>query len=60
MFEFGGVDRRGDAKYSARLCGRDDSGGAEALFAYVSIKAWQALQVLAPERSENISATPTV
>ncbi len=33
------------------------AGGAEALFAYVSIKAWQALQVLAPERSENISAT---
>ena len=33
------------------------AGGAEALFAYVSIKAWQALQVLAPERSENIAAT---
>ena len=24
MFEFGGVHRRGDAEYSARLCGRDD------------------------------------
>ncbi len=33
------------------------AGGAEALFAYVSIKAWQALQVLAPERTENPSAT---
>ena len=33
------------------------AGGAEALFAYVSIKAWQALQVLAPERAENPSAT---
>jgi 3-oxoacyl-[acyl-carrier-protein] synthase II len=33
------------------------AGGSEALFAYVSIKAWQALQVLAPERLENIAAT---
>lgn len=33
------------------------AGGAEALFAYVSIKAWQALQVLAPERTDNIAAT---
>jgi 3-oxoacyl-[acyl-carrier-protein] synthase II len=33
------------------------AGGAEALFAYVSIKAWQALQVLAPERTNNIAAT---
>ena len=33
------------------------AGGAEALFAYVSIKAWQALHVLAPPRSEDISAT---
>jgi 3-oxoacyl-[acyl-carrier-protein] synthase II len=33
------------------------AGGSEALFAYVSIKAWQALQVLAPERLDKISAT---
>lgn len=33
------------------------AGGAEALFTYVSIKAWQALQVLAPERADNPSAT---
>jgi len=33
------------------------AGGAEALFAYVSIKAWLALQVLAPERTENLAAT---
>jgi 3-oxoacyl-[acyl-carrier-protein] synthase II len=33
------------------------AGGAEALFAYVAIKAWQALQVLAPERKENAAAT---
>lgn len=33
------------------------AGGAEALFAYVSIKAWQALQVLAPPRDGDISAT---
>ena len=33
------------------------AGGAEALFAYVSIKAWQALQVLAPELSGNLAAT---
>jgi 3-oxoacyl-[acyl-carrier-protein] synthase II len=33
------------------------AGGSEALFAYVAIKAWQALQVLAPERSDDIAAT---
>ena len=33
------------------------AGGAEALFAFVAIKAWQALQVLAPERAGNIPAT---
>jgi 3-oxoacyl-[acyl-carrier-protein] synthase II len=33
------------------------AGGSEALFAYVSIKAWQALQVLAPERTDNPPAT---
>jgi len=33
------------------------AGGAEALFAYVSMKAWQALHVLAPPRLENIAAT---
>jgi len=33
------------------------AGGAEALFAFVSMKAWLALQVLAPERSEDIPAT---
>ena len=33
------------------------AGGAEALFAYVSIKAWLALQVLAPERSGNPAAS---
>ena len=33
------------------------AGGAEALFAYVSIKAWQALQVLAPENPGNPAAT---
>jgi 3-oxoacyl-[acyl-carrier-protein] synthase II len=33
------------------------AGGSEALFAYVSIKAWLALQVLAPERSEKPAAT---
>jgi len=33
------------------------AGGSEALFAYVSIKAWQALQVLAPPRSDNVAAT---
>jgi 3-oxoacyl-(acyl-carrier-protein) synthase len=33
------------------------AGGAEALFAYVSIKAWQALQVLAPELAGNAAAT---
>ena len=33
------------------------AGGAEALFAFVSIKAWLALQVLAPARAENIAAT---
>ena len=33
------------------------AGGAEALFAFVSIKAWQALQVLAPERADNVAAT---
>ncbi|MCC7325394.1 MAG: beta-ketoacyl-[acyl-carrier-protein] synthase family protein [Burkholderiales bacterium] len=33
------------------------AGGAEALFAFVSIKAWQALQVLAPALSGNVGAT---
>jgi len=33
------------------------AGGTEALFSYVSIKAWQALQVMAPARSGNIGAT---
>jgi 3-oxoacyl-(acyl-carrier-protein) synthase len=33
------------------------SGGAEALFAFVSIKAWLALQVLAPPREENVAAS---
>lgn len=33
------------------------AGGSEALFAYVSLKAWQALQVLAPPRPENVAAT---
>jgi 3-oxoacyl-[acyl-carrier-protein] synthase II len=33
------------------------AGGAEALFAYVSIKAWQALQVLAPEFPGNTAAS---
>jgi len=33
------------------------AGGAEALFAKVSIKAWLALQVLAPERADNPAAT---
>ena len=33
------------------------AGGAEALFAYVSIKAWLALQVLAPERAGDPAAT---
>lgn len=33
------------------------AGGSEALFAYVSLKAWSALQVLAPERPGNPSAT---
>jgi 3-oxoacyl-[acyl-carrier-protein] synthase II len=33
------------------------AGGAEALFSYVSIKAWQALQVLAPPRAQNVAAT---
>jgi 3-oxoacyl-[acyl-carrier-protein] synthase II len=33
------------------------AGGTEALFAFVSIKAWQALQVLAPPREENIAGT---
>jgi 3-oxoacyl-[acyl-carrier-protein] synthase II len=33
------------------------AGGAEALFAYVAIKAWQALQVLAPERHDDPAAT---
>lgn len=33
------------------------AGGTEAPFAYVSIKAWQALHVLAPTLYENISAT---
>jgi 3-oxoacyl-[acyl-carrier-protein] synthase II len=33
------------------------AGGTEALFAFVSIKAWEALQVLAPERPGDASAT---
>jgi 3-oxoacyl-[acyl-carrier-protein] synthase II len=33
------------------------AGGAEATFAYVAMKAWQALQVLAPARAENVEAT---
>ncbi len=33
------------------------AGGTEALFSYVSIKAWQALQVMAPARSGEIGAT---
>jgi 3-oxoacyl-[acyl-carrier-protein] synthase II len=33
------------------------AGGTEAQFAYVAAKAWQALQVLAPERAENVAAT---
>jgi 3-oxoacyl-[acyl-carrier-protein] synthase II len=33
------------------------AGGTEALFTYVAMKAWQALQVLAPERVENPAAT---
>ena len=33
------------------------AGGAEALFAYVSLKAWQALHVLAPPRADDVSAT---
>ena len=33
------------------------AGGTEALFAFVSIKAWLALQVLAPARAENVAAT---
>jgi len=33
------------------------AGGAEALFAFVSIKAWLALQVLAPARAGNVAAT---
>jgi 3-oxoacyl-[acyl-carrier-protein] synthase II len=33
------------------------AGGAEALFAYVSMKAWQALHVLAPPRPDDVSAT---
>ena len=33
------------------------AGGAEALFTYVSVKAWQALNVLAPPREENIAET---
>jgi 3-oxoacyl-[acyl-carrier-protein] synthase II len=33
------------------------AGGAEALFAYVSLKAWLALQVLAPELAGNPAAT---
>jgi 3-oxoacyl-[acyl-carrier-protein] synthase II len=33
------------------------AGGTEALFSYVSIKAWQALQVMAPARPGNIGAT---
>jgi 3-oxoacyl-[acyl-carrier-protein] synthase II len=33
------------------------AGGSEALFSYVSMKAWLALQVLAPERHNNPAAT---
>ena len=33
------------------------AGGAEALLAYGSVKAWQALQILAPGRPDNPSAT---
>lgn len=33
------------------------AGGAEALFSYVSIKAWQALQVLAPAREGDAATT---
>ena len=33
------------------------AGGAEALFSYVSIKAWQALQVLARPREDDVAAT---
>ncbi len=33
------------------------AGGSEALFAYVSIKAWQALQVLAPELPSHTAAS---
>jgi 3-oxoacyl-[acyl-carrier-protein] synthase II len=33
------------------------AGGAEAPFAYVSIKAWQALQVMAPPREDDIAGT---
>ena len=33
------------------------AGGAEALFAYVSLRAWQALHVLAPPHVENVAAT---
>jgi len=33
------------------------AGGTEALFTYVSMKAWQALHVLAPPRLENIAET---
>ena len=33
------------------------AGGAEACFTYVAMKAWQALQVLAPERTVNPAAT---
>jgi 3-oxoacyl-[acyl-carrier-protein] synthase II len=33
------------------------AGGAEAPFAYVSVRAWQALHVLAPPRVENVAAT---
>jgi 3-oxoacyl-[acyl-carrier-protein] synthase II len=33
------------------------AGGAESTFSYVAIKAWQAMQVLAPENKDNIAAT---
>ena len=33
------------------------AGGAEALFSYVSIKAWQALQVLASPRADDVAST---
>ena len=33
------------------------AGGTEALFSYVSIKAWQALQVLAPPRVDDVAST---